>query len=159
MIRKVKEKDYDQVWEIFQEVIKSEDSYVFKANTPKADLKKHWFAEYMETYVYEEEGEILGSYILKPNQIDLGNHMANASYMVHPEAQGKGIGRKLAEHSLVIAKKAGYLGMQFNIVISTNTAAIKLWKSLGFHILGTCPNAFRHPKLGLVDTHIMYLEL
>ena len=159
MIRKVKEKDYDQVWEIFQEVIKSEDSYVFKANTPKADLKKHWFAEYMETYVYEEEGEILGSYILKPNQIDLGNHMANASYMVHPEAQGKGIGRKLGEHSLKIAKKTGYLGMQFNIVISTNIAAIKLWEKLGFEIIGTSPKAYMHSELGLVDTFIMFREI
>jgi len=159
MIRKASENDYDKVWEIFQAVIKSEDSYVFRADTPKSDLQKHWFADYMETYVFEEGNKILGTYIIKPNQIDLGNHMANASYMVHPEAQGKGIGRKLGEHSLKIAKKTGYLGMQFNIVISTNIAAIKLWEKLGFEIIGTSPNAFMHSELGLVDTFIMFREI
>lgn len=159
MIRKASENDYDKVWEIFQAVIKSEDSYVFRADTPKSDLQKHWFADYMETYVFEEGNKILGTYIIKPNQIDLGNHMANASYMVHPEAQGKGIGRKLGEHSLKIAKKTGYLGMQFNIVISTNIAAIKLWEKLGFEIIGTSPKAYMHSELGLVDTFIMFREI
>ncbi len=159
MIRKASQNDYNQVWEIFQAVIKSEDSYVFRANTPKSDLQKHWFADYMETYVFEEGDKILGTYIIKANQIDLGNHIANASYMVHPEAQGKGVGRKLGEHSLEIAKSTGYLGMQFNIVISTNIAAIKLWETLGFNIIGTSPNAFKHSTMGLVDTHVMFREI
>lgn len=76
--------------------------------------------------------------------------------MVTPNAQGKGIGKKLCEHSLQVAKKRGYLGIQFNIVVSTNTSAINLWKKYGFKIIGTLPKAFRHSKLGYTDTYIMF---
>ncbi len=88
-IRKATETDIDKVWEIFSKVIKTGDTYVFNPNTPKIDLKKHWFADNMETYVIERNGLILGTYIIKPNQIDLGNHIASCSYMVNPNAQGK----------------------------------------------------------------------
>ncbi len=158
-IRKAIESDLDQVWQLFSEVIKTGDTYVFKPNTPKKDLKKHWFADYMETYVIEENGQILGTYIIKPNQIDLGNHIANCGYMVNPAAQGKGIGKKLCEHSLKIAKKNSYEGIQFNIVVSTNKGAVELWKKYGFEIIGTTPKGFRHAKLGFVDTYIMYKDL
>ncbi|KAB1159484.1 GNAT family N-acetyltransferase [Tenacibaculum aiptasiae] len=159
MIRKATEKDVDQIWEIFQAVIKTEDTYVFSPETPKTDLQKHWFASYMHTYVFEEEGQILGTYIVKPNQIDLGSHISNASYMVSPKAQGKGIGKKLCEHSLKLAKDLGFIGMQFNIVVSTNKGAVALWKKFGFEIIGTTPKAFKHKTLGLVDAYIMYKEL
>lgn len=158
MIRSATAADYDAVWEIFHAVIQTRDTYVFHPDTPQADLKQHWFAPYMHTCVCEEEGKILGTYILKPNQIDLGDHIANASYMVHPEAQGRGVGRQLGEHSLVLAKELGYLAMQFNIVVSTNQPAVELWKKLGFEIIGTTPKGFRSSQ-GLVDTYIMYRSL
>ncbi|WP_299121254.1 GNAT family N-acetyltransferase [uncultured Tenacibaculum sp.] len=159
MIRKATEKDVDQIWEIFQAVIKTEDTYVFSPKTPKTDLQKHWFASYMHTYVFEEEGQILGTYIVKPNQIDLGSHISNASYMVSPKAQGKGIGKKLCEHSLKLAKDIGFIGMQFNIVVSTNKGAVALWKKFGFEVIGITPKAFKHKTLGFIDAYIMYKEL
>ncbi len=159
IIRPVEEKDHDAVWEIFREVIKTGDTYVFEPDTPRSDLEKHWFAPYMQTYVAEVEGRILGTYILKSNQIGLGNHIANASYMVHPSVQGEGIGRKLCEHSLEIARRSGFKGIQFNIVVSTNQVAVQLWKNLGFRIIGTTPKAFNHQQLGYVDSYIMYREL
>jgi ribosomal protein S18 acetylase RimI-like enzyme len=76
--------------------------------------------------------------------------------MVSPAAQGAGIGRLLGEHSLVEARRQGYLAMQFNYVVSTNTAAIRLWKKLGFSIVGTLPKAYRHKRLGYVDAYVMY---
>ena len=158
-IRKATEIDIDQVWEIFSKVIETGDTSVFNPNTPKVDLKKHWFADYMETYVIEENGQILGTYIIKPNQIDLGSHIANCSYMVNPNSHGKGIGKKLCEHSLKIAKENRFEGIQFNIVVSTNNGAVELWKKYGFEIIGTTPKGFRHSELGLVDTHIMYKDL
>lgn len=158
-IRKATETDIDQVWKIFSKVIETGDTYVFRPSTPKSDLKKYWFADYMETYVIEENGQILGTYIIKPNQIDLGNHIANCSYMVSPNAQGKGIGRKLCEHSLKIAKENSFEGIQFNIVVSTNKGAVNLWEKYGFEIIGTTPKGFRHSVLGLVDTYIMYKDL
>lgn len=155
-----KKKDYDKVWEIFKKVIITGDTYVFDPNTPKENLEKDWFAEYMDTFVAEgENGLLLGTYIIKPNQIDLGNHIANCSYMVNPIYHGKGTGKLLCEHSIKFAKEKGYLGIQFNIVVSTNEAAVKLWQKFGFEIIGTTPKGFRHQKLGLVDTYIMYKEL
>ena len=159
MIRLASEEDMDEVWEIFSSVIRTGDTYVFDPSTPKKDLSKHWFASYMETFVFEEDGKILGTYIIKPNQPDLGSHIANASYMVHPLAHGKGIGKKLCEHSLEIAKELGYQAMQFNIVVSTNEAAVNLWKKYGFEIIGTVPKAFNHQKLGFVDGFIMFKNL
>ncbi|MDA1354587.1 MAG: N-acetyltransferase, partial [bacterium] len=110
-------------------------------------------------YLAEDNGLVLGTYILKANQIGLGAHIANASFMVSPDHHGKGIGRAMAQHCLIQAKESGYNAMQFNIVISTNTSAINLWQSLGFQIIGTTPKAFNHQTLGLIDSHIMFKAL
>jgi len=153
------ERDENEVWGIFRSVIETGDTYVFDPETPRSDLRKLWFADYMKTYVAEDEGAILGTYILKPNQSGLGSHIANGSFMVHPKAQGKGIGKAMCEHSLIVAKKLGYRAMQFNLVVSTNVGAIKLWEKFGFEIIGTIPDAFDHKTKGFVEAHIMYRAL
>ena len=146
--------------QLFQKVISTGDTYVFDPNTPKESLQTIWFAEYMDTFVAINENDVVvGTYIIKPNQIDLGNHIANCGYMVNPDAQGKGIGKLLCAHSIEFAKNQGYTGIQFNIVVSTNTAAVALWKKFGFEIIGTTPKGFRHQVFGLVDTFIMYKPL
>lgn len=158
-IRPATEADKDQIWQIFHDVIQTEDTYVFPADTPRADLDRHWFADYMTTFVAEEDGLVLGTYIIKPNQIGLGNHIANGSYMVSSDARGRGVGRALCEHSIEYARESGYRAIQFNIVVSTNEGAVRLWQRCGFEIIGTTPKAFRHPQLGYVDAHIMYREV
>jgi len=161
IIRKADEqKDYNKVWEIFTNVISTGDTYVFDPKTPKESLHKNWVADYMDTFVAVDDNEIiLGTYIIKPNQIDLGDHIANCSYMVNPKYHGKGTRKSLCEHSIQFAKDKGYLGIQFNIVVSTNRNALELWKKYGFRIIGTTPKGFRHKKLGLVDTYIMFKDL
>lgn len=161
LIRKAdKEKDYDTIWEIFKTVISTGDTYVFSPDTTKDTLHKNWFADYMDTFIAEDNnGEILGTYIIKPNQIDLGNHIANCSYMVNPKFHGNGIGKRLCEHSIKMAKEKRYLGIQFNIVVSTNIVAVELWKKFGFEIIGITPRGFRHKELGFVDTFIMFKNL
>ncbi len=158
-IRQATQNDNNAVWDIFKRVIQTGDTYVFDPNTNKEDLAKHWFATNMHTLVLEEKGIIIGTYIIKPNQIDLGSHIANGSYMVHPDFQRKGIGKLLCEHSLFRAKELGFLAMQFNVIVSTNKAAIKLWQKYDFKIIGTVPKGFKHLEFGLVDTLIMYREL
>jgi len=158
-IKLASESDHASVWEIFREVIQTGDTYVFDPGTKREDLEALWFAENMKTYIAELDGDTLGTYIIKPNQRGLGSHIANASYMVHPKAHGKGIGKAMCEHSLVEARKLGYLAMQFNLVVSTNKVAVNLWKNFGFEILGTIPNAFNHRKEGYVDAFIMYRRL
>lgn len=151
--------DYDKVWEIFKSVISTGDTYVFDPNTPKENLQKLWFADTMDTFVAVADGEVLGTYFIKPNQIDLGSHIANCGYMVSPKHHGRGAGKLMCEHSLGFAREKGYLGIQFNIVVSTNETAVKLWQKFGFKIIGTTPGGFRHQQLGLVDTYIMFRDL
>jgi GNAT superfamily N-acetyltransferase len=95
----------------------------------------------------------------RPNLPDLGDHVANAGWMVHPDHQGQGIGRQFAEYVLDEARRAGFRAMQFNAVVAANTGAVALWKSLGFEIVGTVPDAFRHARLGLTPVHVMYRRL
>jgi L-amino acid N-acyltransferase YncA len=159
MIREANLDDYDAIWEIFEQVVKDGDTFVFDPETPKEDLAKYWLSPGLNTYVFENEGKIIGTYVIKANQIGLGSHIANGSYMVHQEGRGKGVGKRLCAHSLSEAERLGFKAMQFNIVVSTNTAAVSLWEKMGFAIIGTVPEAFRHLKLGLVDGHVMYRKL
>ena len=98
-------------------------------------------------------------YKLIANRRDRGSHVANASFMVAPASSGRGVGRRMGLHCLREAKRAGFLAMQFNFVVSTNAAAVALWQSLGFAIVGTLPRAFRHAQLGDVDAYVMYRSL
>ncbi len=158
-IREAKKEDQNQVWEIIQSVISTGDTYVFNPDSSKEDMISYWFKPGTMTYVAEEEGEIVGTFILTENQPGLGSHIANASYMVKPEHRGKGIGRKLGVFSISLARDIGFLSLQFNIVVKTNTGAIKLWKELGFEIIGEIPDAFDHQEFGLTNAYIMSRKL
>lgn len=155
-IRRAAESDFEAMWTIFQEVVAAEDTYVFAAVTSRDDAHAYWFGPGVTSYVAEEGPQILGMYKIVPNQRDLGSHVANASFMVGSAARGKGVGRLMGEHCIVEARKSGYMAMQFNFVVSTNTAAVALWEKLGFSIVGTLPRAFRHKQLGYVDAYVMY---
>jgi ribosomal protein S18 acetylase RimI-like enzyme len=97
--------------------------------------------------------------MLRPNQPGLGDHVANAGYLVAAEARNQGIARALCEHSLETAAKAGFSAMQFNFVVATNDSAVHLWTSCGFTTVGRIPGAFRHARFGLVDALVMYKRL
>ncbi|MBN3853541.1 GNAT family N-acetyltransferase [Paraburkholderia sp. Ac-20340] len=155
-IRPAVESDFEAIWPIFQQVISAGDTYVFAPDTSYEDAFAYWFGPGVVSYVAQEDGQIVGFYKLIPNTRDLGNHVANASFMVSPGHSGKGIGQRLGLHCLQEARKAGYEAMQFNFVVSTNTAAVALWQKLGFSIVGTLPSVFRHPKLGYVDAYVMH---
>ena len=155
-IREATANDLDEIWEIFENVIKKGDTFAFSPDTPKEDLSKLWFAPAMKTYVAVENGKITGTYFIKPNQPGLGSHICNCGYMVSPAARGKGTGRLMCGHSIAKAKELGYKGMQYNLVVSTNIKAVKLWERCGFKIIGTIPGGFHHRELGYVDTYIMF---
>ena len=157
-IRLAGEQDWAEIWQMFHSVVSAGDAYVYDPQTTQEQAKTIWFNS-TQVYVAICDGKVLGSYIIKPNFPGLGSHVANCSYMVSEDARGMGLGRLLGEHSIVVAKDSGYQSMQFNIVVSTNAAAVKLWQALGFTIIGTSPKAFRHKTLGLVDTYIMHREI
>lgn len=148
--------DSEIVWEIIQKVIIKGDTLVFNPDSSKEKMLEYWSADDKIAYVAEENGLIIGTFYIKANQPDLGSHVANAGYLVHPQHRGKGIAEKMCRFSLIEAKILGFKAMQFNIVISTNEVAIRVWQKCGFEIIGRLPKVFQHQKLGLVDAFVMY---
>ena len=151
--------DRDAIWNIFHEIIAAGDTYAFDPQMPREEALAYWFRADTRTYIAEENDSVVGTYILRPNQSGPGSHVANAAFMVARDAEGAGVGRRMAEHCLTEARRTGFRAMQFNFVISTNTRAIHLWNQLGFKIVGTLPGAFRHPEKGFVDVYVMYRSL
>lgn len=158
-IRRAIEGDFDAIWEIMEEVFLQGDTYPHSPETSREAAFQYWMARPSATYVAVNKGEIVGTYYLRPNQPDLGSHVCNAGYMVRSTARNRGIGTAMGKHSLVEAKRLGFKAMQFNLVIVTNEPSVRLWKKLGFEIVGTLPEAFRHKELGLVDALVMYRML
>jgi L-amino acid N-acyltransferase YncA len=155
-IRPATDSDHEAVWKIFQATIAPGDVFVYDPNTPREEAIAYWFGKGTRTYVAEQGGKIVGSYILRPNRPGLGNHVSNAGFMVDPAVRRLGVGRAMGEHALAEARRLGYRAMQFNFVISTNESAVRLWQRLGFKIVGTLPGAFRHSSKGFVDAYVMF---
>lgn len=158
-IRPAEERDREVVWQIFRATIEPGDAFVYDPNTPREEAMAYWFGPGTRTYVAEQIGRIIGSYILRANRPGLGNHVANAGFMVDPAMRGSGAGRAMGHHALAEARRLGYRAMQFNFVISTNESAVHLWQELGFRIVGTLPGAFRHATKGFVDAYVMFRSL
>jgi ribosomal protein S18 acetylase RimI-like enzyme len=154
-IRQATAADFDAMWDIFHSVIAAGDSFPFSDSFDREAFQSHWFGA-QSSYVAVVGSDVLGMYKLGANYPDLGAHIASATYAVRPDAQGNGIGRALVQHSLAQAQIDGFMAMQFNYVVSTNAAAVELYKTLGFTIAGRLPKAFRHQQLGLVDVFVMY---
>ncbi|HKT00672.1 MAG TPA: GNAT family N-acetyltransferase [Rugosimonospora sp.] len=159
-LRRAGTDDWPAIWPIWHEVVAAGETYCWAPETDEATARGLWMLpEPAEVWVAVSGDEVLGTGLLKPNQPGLGGHVANAGFMVAASAAGRGVGRALAERAVDRAVELGYLGMQFNAVVSANTRAVGLWRSLGFDIIGTVPRGFRHARLGLVDLHIMYRAL
>lgn len=156
-IRPAQPADFEAMWKVFQLLVASGDTYVFGPDTSREECHAYWFGPGVQLFVAVMGTErLLGMYKLVANQVGLGDHVANASFMVDPAAQGVGIGKLLGLHCMEQARQSGFLAMQFNFVVSTNIGAVSLWKKLGFAIIGTLPMAFRHAQLGYVDAYVMY---
>ena len=158
-IRLATDADFPEIWRIFKSVIASETTYVNRHDTTEKEARTKWMDPKAQTFVAEIDQKIVGAYLIKSNQVDLGSHIANASYIVDESTRGQGVGKTLALHSIATAKDLGYRAIQFNFVVSTNFAAVKLWQSVGFQIIGTIPKAFKHSSLGYVDAYIMFQDL
>lgn len=158
-IRKATELDREAIWSIIKSVIATGDTYVYPPDSDEHEMLDYWFGTEKHTYIAKLDGRIVATFWLKANQPGLGSHVANAAYMVSPDAHGKGIGREIAEWSLEEARRLGFTAMQFNFVVKSNEFAIRLWQKIGFEIIGEIPDAFQHSKNGLTNALIMYRKL
>jgi L-amino acid N-acyltransferase YncA len=157
-LRRATDDDWPAIWPIWHAIVAAGETYAWEPDTDEVTARGVWMQpEPAEVWVAtDDHGRVLGTALMAPNRPGLGAHVANAGFMVDASASGQGVGRALAVRILARARECGYLAMQFNAVVSTNTRAIELWKSLGFAIVGTVPAAFRHARHGLVDLHIMH---
>lgn len=158
-LREIAADEFARVWPIFQSVIAAGDTYSYAPDTRVEQARDAWTTLPGRCFVAERDGEVLGAYLLKPNQTGLGDHVANAGYMVSPAARGRGVASAMCEHSMQQARRAGFTAMQFNFVVSTNTVAVRLWQRHGFQIVGQVPRAFRHAVHGPTDVYVMHREL
>jgi L-amino acid N-acyltransferase YncA len=149
--------DFEAVKEIFLHVVDEGETYSYERETLTDQwIREYWIKNTVTTLVARVGGKVAGVCAIRYNRTGRGNHIANASYIVHHEHRGIGIGHALGRESLRVAKEKGFLAMQFNYVVSTNVQAVKLWQSLGFKIIGTMPQGYRHSRHGLVDVYMMH---
>jgi len=156
IIREATNADFPKIWPIFRTVVRAGDTYSIPADIDETGARKIWMADPVKTFVAEDGDNVLGTYKLNVNRAGGGDHVCNCGYMVTPEARGKGVASAMCEHSKQEALSLGFKAMQYNLVVSTNTGAVRLWQKMGFDIVGTLPGAFKHPEHGYVDAHIMY---
>lgn len=160
LIREYNESDWAAIWPIFRDVVSARDTYVYDPAWSSDEARKVWVEPPPGRTVVACDGErVIGTAKMGPNRPGPGSHVATASFMVAGEARNRGVGRALGEYALEWAREQGYAAMQFNAVVETNVAAVRLWQVLGFQIIGTIPEAFAHRELGRVGLHIMYRRL
>jgi L-amino acid N-acyltransferase YncA len=158
LIRDADAEDWGSIWPFFREIVAAGETYAYDPGMPRAEAERVWMvAPPGRTVVaVDAAGTVLGSATMYPNRAGPGSHVASASFMVDPRHPRRGTGRALGEHMLEWARGAGFRAVQFNAVVETNVAAVSLWRSLGFSVIGTVPEAFRHPAHGYVGLHIMH---
>jgi ribosomal protein S18 acetylase RimI-like enzyme len=156
-IRPARPGDHDAIWMILEPVIGAGETYALPRDMSREAALAYWTSAEKATFVAEDAtGVLLGTYYLKANQIGGGAHACNCGYVTAEAARGKGVAGMLCAHSQDEARARGFTAMQFNLVVSTNEGAVRLWQKLGFEIAGTLPKAFDHPAQGLVDAHVLY---
>jgi GNAT superfamily N-acetyltransferase len=156
-IREIHAADWAQVWPIVQDVVAAAETFAYDPSMSSTQARETWVQDPPGlTVVAVEEGRILGTAKMGPNYPGPGSHVSTASFMVARDARGRGVGTAMCEFALAWAKERGYIGMQFNAVAESNQPAVRLYRRLGFTVIGTVPRAFAHPAMGYVGLHIMY---
>jgi L-amino acid N-acyltransferase YncA len=159
-IREATDQDWPQIFPFYSAIVADGRTYANPENQTADEARLGWMAPPPGPTVVAVAGDtVLGTATMGPNRPGRGSHVATASFMVAPARRRSGVGRTLGEYVVGWARTAGYRGIQFNAVVETNVAAVRLWQALGFRIIGTVPEAFDHREHGLVGLHIMYLPL
>ncbi len=159
-IRPAGDADWPRIWPIFSATVRAGETYAFDPDLTSEEASALWMERPPGATVVAVDGdEVLGTAKMGPNRGGRGAHVGTASFMVAPEARGRGVGRALATYVVDWHRAEGYRAIQFNAVVETNTAAVALWRSLGFTVVGTVPEAFDHPVHGYVGLHVMHLPL
>jgi len=159
-IRPATDDDWAEIWPFFAAIVADGETYAYPDDLTSEQARDLWTERPPGlTVVLEEDGRVLGTAKMGPNRPSRGDHVGTASFLVDPAASGRGIGRALATYVVDWHRTQGYAGIQFNAVVETNAAAVHLWRSVGFEVIGTVPGAFRSARHGRVGLHVMYRGL
>jgi L-amino acid N-acyltransferase YncA len=159
-IRPFEAADWPAVWALLEPVFRAGETFPHDPAISEAKAQVTWVEQSQAVMVaVDASGALVGTYYLRPNSLALGAHVANAGYVVAEQARRRGIGSRLCQHSLQAARRLGFRAMQFNLVVSTNSAGIRCWQHNGFQVIGTLPGAFLHRQLGYVDALVMFRGL
>ncbi|SEN98339.1 L-amino acid N-acyltransferase YncA [Actinacidiphila rubida] len=161
LIRDVTEADWPHIWPFLRDICRAGETFSYPTDITEEQGRAFWLlsAPGRTVVAVDDAGTVLGTAKMNPNQMGNAAHVSSASFMVDPAHAGRGVGRALCRETLDWAAREGYRGMQFNAVVESNAPAVALYSSLGFRILGTVPDGFRHPHLGYVGLHIMFRPL
>ena len=158
-IRPASPADYPAIWTVLEPIIRAGETFALPRDMTADAALAFWLAPGHDAFVAETAGAIVGTYFLHENQRGGGGHVANCGYATAVAERGRGVAGAMCAHSLEHARARGFRAMQFNLVISTNERAVRLWQAMGFAIVGRLPGAFAHPTLGDVDAFVMFQSL
>lgn len=159
-VRTAHDEDWEAIFPFYSRIVEEGRTYAFPPGQTLEEARPWWMEQPPGRTVVAVDGDtVVGSAKMGPNRPGRGGHIATASFMVDTEQRTRGVGRALGEDMVRWAREEGYAGVQFNAVVETNEAAVHLWRSLGFEIIGTVPGAFRHAEHGPVGLHVMFLPL
>ncbi len=161
LIRELTDDDWPAVWRFMREVIAAGESFAYDREMSECEARAMWFVRPPgRAVVAVTDGETpAGTANMYANRQGGGSHVASGSVIVDPACWRRGVGRALTEDMLQWARTAGFRGLQFNAVVESNQRAVRLYRSLGFEILGTVPEGFWHPADEYVGLHVMYRRL
>jgi L-amino acid N-acyltransferase YncA len=157
-IRDARPEDWDAVWPFFRRIVAAGETYAYDRDMSEPEARRMWMIDPPGRTVVATDpaGAVAGSANMYANRGGPGSHVASASFMVDPDRARQGVGRAVGEHVIAWARERGFRAIQFNAVVETNQAAVALWRSLGFEVLATVPEAFDHPRHGYVGLLIMH---
>lgn len=157
-IRKFEKQDVPALMKIWNDVVEEGQAFP-QEETLTVQTAEEFFSSQSFTAAAVDNGEVVGLYILHPNNVGRCGHIANASYAVRTDIRGRQVGRRLVTHCLEKCRELGFRVLQFNAVVADNAPALALYKSLGFVQLGVIPGGFRKKDGSYADIIPHYFDV
>ena len=157
-IRDACAEDWVTIWPFLHTIVAAGETYAYDREMTEDEARRIWMvgSPGRTIVAVDDDGTVVGTANMYANRTGPGSHVASASFMVDPARAGRGAGRALGEAMLAWARANDFRAVQFNAVVETNERAVGLWRSLGFAVIGTVPEAFAHPTHGYVGLHVMH---